>query len=123
MAQEPKPVRRLKTYTAQNGVVYQYVFVGKRRALPHEPPSTEYIFDVSPGPQVKFAVSVFILDEAAAAWAAAHGRRLLEAEEYAAAKMALLGAFDEVEDMLAGGRRLLPGAADLEELLGALGVE
>ncbi len=123
MAQEQKPVRRLKTYTAQTGQVYQYIFVGKRRALPQEPPSTEYIFDVSPDRKLKFAVSVFLLDDAIAAWAEGHGRRMLEAEEYAAAKMCLLEAFDQIENMLAEGRRLPIDPGALEELLGDLGVE
>jgi hypothetical protein len=123
MAQEHRPVRRLKTYTAQTGLVYQYVFVGKRRALPHEPAATEYIFDVSPDRKLKYSVSVFILDDATAAWAEAHGRRLLDAEEYAAAKMRLLAGFDDIEDMLEQGRRLLADSRALEELLAGLGLE
>jgi hypothetical protein len=123
MAQQHRPVRRLKTYTAQTGLVYQYVFVGKRRALPHEPASTEYIFDVSPDRKLKYSVSVFILDDATAAWAESHGRRLLDAEEYAAAKMRLLAAFDDIEDMLEQGRRLITDSGALEDLLGGLGLE
>jgi hypothetical protein len=43
-------VRRIKTYTAETGFVYQYYFVGKREALPgaEEGPACEYIFDVTP---------------------------------------------------------------------------
>ena len=42
-------VRRVKTYTAQTGYVYEYYFVGSRAALDGDPfaPSTEFIFDVS----------------------------------------------------------------------------
>src|SRR5438445_251084 len=42
--------RRMKTYTAETGYVYQYYFVGKREALPQAPeaPAAEYVFDVTP---------------------------------------------------------------------------
>ncbi len=123
MPEHKRPVRRLKTYTAQTGLVYQYVFVGQRPALPGEAAGTEYIFDVSSDRKLKFAVSVFLLDDALAAWAAAHGRSLAEAERYAAAKMLLLRSFDDVEDMLSHGRRLTADAATLENLLSELGVD
>ncbi len=115
--------RRLKTYTAQTGYVYSYYFVGKRRALPGESPSAEYIFDVSPDRKMTFAVSVFVLDEAVAGWRNTHGRALNEAEEYAAAKMRLLQSFDEVDDVMGRGRRLTVDLESLEELLSGLGVD
>ncbi len=115
--------RRLKTYTAQTGYVYSYYFVGKRRALEGEPPSVEYIFDVSPDRKITFAVSVFVLDEALAEWKETHGRALNEAEEYAAAKMRLLQTFDEVDDVIGRARRLSVDLPSLEELLSGLGVD
>ncbi len=114
--------RRLKTYTAQTGYVYTYYFVGKRWALAGEPPSTEYIFDVSPDRKTTFAVSVFMLDEAVAGWREGHGRALIEAEEYAAAKMRLLQGLDELDDVMGQGRRLSVDLVSLEELLSGLGV-
>ncbi len=116
-------IRRMKTYTAPTGYVYTYYFVGKRRALAHEPASIEYVFDVSRDRKVTFAVSVFLLDAALGAWAQAHGRGLHEAEEYAAAKMRLLRGFDETEDLIGAGRRLAIDASELEELLQELGVD
>jgi hypothetical protein len=116
-------VRRLKTYPAQTGFVYTYYFVGKRRALATEAPAAEYIFDASPDRKVTFAVSVFMLDSAVAAWGQRHGRPLREAEEYAAAKMRLLRCLDEVEDVMGRGRRLQVDPAELEELLAELGVD
>ncbi len=114
--------RRLKTYTAQTGYVYTYYFVGRRRALPDEPPSVEYIFDVSPDRKLTYAVSVFLLDAAVTGWAQAHGRTLSEAEQYAAAKMRLLAALDELEDVMGQGRRLRVDQAGLEDLLSQLDV-
>ncbi len=116
-------VRRIKTHSAQTGYVYEYYFVGKRRALPREPASTEFIFDVSSDRKTRYAVSVFLLDAALGAWAESHGRSLTDPEQYAAAKMRLLRGFDEITDMLASGRKLTLEAADLEELVGSLGIE
>ena len=57
------------------------------------------------------------------AWAKVHNRSLTEAEQYAAAKLRLFRAFDELEDVKEQGRRLVIEAAGLEEALASLGVE
>ena len=118
-------VRRMKTYTGQTGYVYQYYFVGKREALPGAPeaPAAEYIFDITPDRKTMFAVSVFVRGEALAAWAARHGRPLSDSEQYAAAKMRLFQALDEIENLRAASRRFPVDAANVEELLATLGVE
>jgi hypothetical protein len=117
-------IRRIKSYSAQTGYVYEYYFVGRRRALPDELPASEFIFDVSSDRKTRFAVSVFLSDAAVSDWAGAHGRLPTEPEQYAAAKLRLLRGFDEIDDMLAAGRRLtLEAAAELGELLSSLGVE
>ena len=118
-------VRRLKTYTGAQGYVYQYYFVGKRDALPDDPesPATEFIFDVTSDRKLTYSVSVFLPEAPRAAWAAAHGRPLSDAEEYAAVKLRLFRAFDELEDVKASGRRLSIDRALLEEALLSLGVE
>jgi len=118
-------VRRLKTYTGAQGYVYQYYFVGKRAALPDDPeaPATEFVFDVTSDRKVTYAVSVFLPEKTIAGWSAAHGRPLNDAEHYAAVKMRLFLAFDEIEDVKAEGRRLTIDRALLEEALASLGVE
>lgn len=116
-------VRRVKTHSAQTGYVYEYYFVGQRRALPEEAPATEFIFDVSSDRKTRYAVSVFLPDAALSGWAGSHGRALTEPEQYAAAKLRLLRGFDDIEDMLHSGRRLTLDAGELEELLSGLGVE
>ena len=120
-----KTVRRLKTYAGAQGYVYQYYFVGQRAALPDDPetPATEFVFDVTADRKLTFAVSVFLPETAQAAWGRAHGRPLNEPEKYAAAKLRLFRAFDELEDMKTQGRRLVIDAALLEEALSSLGVE
>jgi hypothetical protein len=118
-------VRRMKTYTAETGGVYQYYFVGKRDALPDAPeaPATEYIFDVTPDRRVTYAVSIFLQTDALDAWARAHERRLTDAEQYAAAKIRLFRAFDEIENMASSGRRLLLTPENIEDVLAVLGLE
>jgi len=119
------PVRRVKTYTGAQGYVYQYYFVGKRPALPDdaEAPATEFIFDVTSDRKLTYSVSVFFPEGTRNAWAQAHGRPLNEAEQYAAAKLRLFRAFDELEDVKTHGRRLSIDTALLEEALASLGVE
>lgn len=118
-------VRRLKTYTGAQGYVYQYYFVGKRDALPDdsESPATEFVFDVTSDRKLTYSVSVFLPEATRNTWAAAHGRPLSDAEQYAAVKLRLFRAFDELEDVKASGRRLSIDAGVLEEALSSLGVE
>jgi hypothetical protein len=119
------PLRRLKTYTGQTGYVYQYYFVGKRAALADDPeaPATEYVFDVTSDRKTTFAVSIFLPPQALEAWASARGRSLSGPEQYAAVKLRLLQAFDEVPDMLHEGRRLRLDAELLTSLLDSIGVD
>lgn len=118
-------VRRVKTYTGALGYVYQYYFVGKRAALAEDPeaPATEFIFDVTSDRKVTYSVSVFLPQGPVASWNAAHGRPLNDAEQYAAAKLRLFRAFDELEDVKSQGRRLSINSSLLEEALSSLGVE
>jgi hypothetical protein len=120
-----QPIRRLKAYTGAQGYVYQYYYVGKRAALPDDPeaPATEFIFDVTSDRKLTYAVSIFLPDGARAAWTKAHGRQLNDAEQYAAVKLRLFRAFDEIEDVKQQGRRLGIDAGLLEESLATLGVD
>jgi hypothetical protein len=118
-------LRRIKTYTAQTGYVYQYYFVGKRPALPGTPeaPATEYVFDVTSDRKTVYAISVFLLPEALTSWAAGHGRTLGDSEQYAAVKLRLLQGFDEIPDMMRDGRHLLVSRENVVALLESIGVE
>ncbi len=118
-------VRRLKTYTGSQGYVYQYYFVGKRAALAGDPeaPATEFVFDVTSDRKLTYAVSIFLPEAPLAEWAAAHGHPLNDAEQYAAVKLRLFRAFDEVENVKAEGRRLRIDSVLLEEALSSLGVD
>lgn len=118
------PVRRMKTYTAQSGYVYEYYFVGQREALAGDPeaPAREFIFDVTADRKQMVAVSVFLKPLAMAAWAQRHRRSLAGAEQYAAAKMRLFRGLDEM-DKIREHTRMTIGAGDIEGLLGDLGID
>jgi hypothetical protein len=118
-------VRRLKTYAGAQGYVYQYYFVGKRAALRGDPdaPATEFIFDVTSDRKLTYSVSIFIPRSTLSRWGQAHGRPLNDAEQYAAVKLRLFRAFDELENMMADGRRLTIDAGSLEQAISTLGVE
>jgi hypothetical protein len=118
-------IRRMKTYTGGQGYVYQYYFVGKRPALADKgnDPATEYIFDVTSDRKTTFAVSVFLPDEVVREWNVSHGRNLTDAEQYGAVKLRLFQGFDEIEDMMGQGRRLLVDSESLGQALATLGVQ
>jgi len=118
-------VRRLRTYTAQTGYVYQYYFVGQREAIGSDPeaPAIEYVFDVTADRKTIFAVSVFLGPQALEAWSAANGRALSEPERYAAIKLRLMQAFDDIPDMLQAGRRLRVEPEEICGLLASIGID
>lgn len=118
-------VRRLKTYTAQTGYVYQYYFVGQRETLASDPeaPATEYVFDVTSDRKTLFAVSVFLGPQALETWAQVRGRKLTDPECYAAVKLRLMQAFDEITNMLESGRRLRIEPAEICNLLESIGID
>ena len=113
-------IRRLKTYTGSQGYVYQYYFVGKRPVPTAD--ANEYIFDVTSDRKLTYAVSIVLPHPVVTAWGESHGRFLSDSEQYAAVKMRLFRAFDEVQDMRAHGRQLQIDAPSLEESLASLGV-
>ena len=118
-------IRRLKTYTGNTGYVYQYYFVGKRPAIarPGDPPTTEYVFDVTSDRKTTYSISIFLSRAVSEAWAAAHGRSLTDAEQYAAVKMRLFQAFDELDDLSKQGRKLVIDSSALDLALNTLGVD
>jgi hypothetical protein len=114
-------VRRLKTYTGSHGYVYQYYFVGQRPA-----PSlgaVEYVFDVTSDRKTTYPVGIFLSAEVVTAWNQAHDRSLTESEQYAAVKLRLFRAFDELENMHEDGRSLHIDRVFLERALSELGID
>lgn len=113
-------IRRLKTYTGSQGYVYQYYFVGKRQAPGN---ATEFVFDVSSDRKTSFATTIILPQPVVAAWNQEHGRPLSETEQYAAVKMRLFKAFDEVPNLQSHLQPLRLDLTDLREGLLALGID
>jgi len=115
-------VRRLKTYSAQSGYVYQYYYDGQRQLLSGGEHCVEYVFTVSADRKTSHPVSVLVAEGSLRAWEQAHARELSSTERYAIAKMALFQAFDEraAPDLMKQEVRVR--AADVEAIIDALGL-
>jgi hypothetical protein len=114
-------IRRLKTYTGSQGYVYQYYFVGQRPDPKLQ--ATEYVFDVTSDRKTTYPVSVILQDSAVSGWGRVHGRSLSGSEQYAAVKMRLFRAFDEIEKLESEASGLTIDGRVLEELLQPLGIQ
>lgn len=88
-------VPRTKSYTAESGYVYAYLFQGRRDLRIAGEPATEYVFRVSADRREYLPVSVFLAAAAVKSWEEARGRELSSTERYALVKLALFHALDE----------------------------
>ena len=113
-------VRRMKTYSAQSGYVYQYFFEGQRPYEKSGEAGTEFVFSMSADRKSWHSASVLVSEEAIADWQKAHARELSSAERYAVCKMALFQAFDErtTPDQMKSEMRVR--RADLDAIIGTL---
>jgi hypothetical protein len=122
----PDAVRRVKSYSAADGYVYQYYFFEGNRAQRNGSHGGEFTYAVSADRRSAFPFKIFVLQSALDAWATLNGRPLTSSEEYAVAKMRLFQAFDEgsVKPAPEGQqpREVLVDDSNLEELLGQLGI-
>lgn len=116
----PEAVRRVKSYSAATGCVYQYFFYEVQGARRGPWRGKEYTYMVSVDRSRVFPLRVFVRRDALEAWSRAHGRALTGTEEYAVAKMRLFRAFDEVEDLAGHPPELQVDEANLGALLAAL---
>ena len=91
----PDAVRRVKSYSAANGYVYQYCFYEVNRISHQGSPAGEFIYAISSDRRTTFPLSILVLQPALESWAQTNGRPLTSSEEYAIAKMRLFQAFDD----------------------------
>jgi hypothetical protein len=91
----PDAVRRVKSYSAADGYVYQYYFFEGNRAQRNGNPGGEFTYAISVNRKSAFRFKIFVHQSAMEAWARKNGRPLSSSEEYAVAKMRLFQAFDE----------------------------
>jgi hypothetical protein len=110
---------RTKTYSAETGFVYQYVYRGYRRMS--DDGGMEHVFEASRDRQEHFPVTVHLLDAEVARCTQVVGRDLIGAERYALVKMSLFEALDEFADLSAFEKPLMPEAVKMEEFLRTLG--
>jgi len=122
----PDAVRRVKSYSAADGYVYQYYFFEGNRAQRNGNPGGEFSYAISVDRQSAFRFKIFVHQSAMEAWAKQNGRPLSSSEEYAVAKMRLFQAFDEgAVKAPAQGQPEVEVAVDdsnLETLLEQLGI-
>jgi hypothetical protein len=117
-----KTGRRYKIYQAETGVTYQYSFEGRRGVVRPEGQGagSDFAFLVTADQQPPFELRVFVAERAIEAWRSAHGRGLDANEQYAAAKMRLYRAFDEIERVVEERLSLVVDETNIEDLLGPL---
>lgn len=116
----PEAVRRVKSYSAATGYVYQYYFYEVEKAQRGTTAGTEYVYMVSIDRKHVFPVKIFVVKEALERWSARTGQGLTGTEEYAVAKMRLFQAFDEVDGLAAKTPELTVDDTNLETLLSQL---
>jgi len=120
----PDAVRRVKSYSAANGYVYQYCFYEVNRIADENGPAGEFIYAISADRKSSFGLRILVRQAALDAWARTNGRALTSSEEYAIAKMRLFRGFDDGDVPLTAGAAaevsLLVDDSNLEELLKAL---
>jgi len=122
----PDAVRRVKSYSAADGYVYQYYFFAGDRAQRNGALGGEFTYVVSSDRRSAFPFKIFVSQSALDGWAKANGRSLTSSEEYAVAKMRLFQAFDEglVKPPPDGQQpgEVFVDESNLEEMLGRLGI-
>ena len=110
-------VRRIKSYSAATGYVYQYQFQDVHPAARGENRGNEYVYYVSADRKTMIPIRIFVQRSALEAWSRQTGRTITGTEEYAVAKMRLFQAFDDVEDFAGSRPALEVDASNLAELI------
>jgi hypothetical protein len=110
-------VRRVKSYSAATGYVYQYHFYEVQKTRRGLTAGTEYVYLVSADRKRSFPVRIFVRRDATEKWARKVGRPLSGTEEYAVAKMRLFQALDETADVEAHPLDIVVDDSNLETLL------
>jgi hypothetical protein len=114
---KPETVRRIKSYSAENGYVYQYQFQDVHPAQRDAVHGNEFIYYVSADRKTMFPIRIFVRRDALEQWTKQTGRALTGTEEYAVAKMRLFQALDDVADFATARPELTVDASNLPALL------
>ncbi len=116
----PEALRRVKSYSAATGYVYQYYFYEVEKSHHGSLSGTDYVYMVSVDRHRVFPLKVFVVKDALEKWSARTGQLLTGTEEYAVAKMRLFQAFDEIEGLGAKTPDLFVDDTNLDALLSQL---
>jgi len=116
----PEAVRRVKSYSAETGYVYQYYFYEVQKTRRGFAPGTEYVYMVSVDRKRAFPLRIFLRRDAEEKWSRKVGRSLSGTEEYAVAKMRLFQALDELDNVEAHPLDIVVDDSNLEALLAQL---
>jgi len=116
----PEAVRRVKSYSAATGYVYQYYFYEVQKTRRGFSSGTEYVYMVSVDRRKVFPLGIFIKQSAIEKWGRAAGRPLSGTEEYAVAKLRLFQALDESTDLESARPDLVVDESNLDTLLSQL---
>jgi hypothetical protein len=111
--------RRYKSYAAETGVSYQYFFEARRSVTrpAGQGPGSDFSFVILADQRPPYTLRIFVSQRALDAWQSVHGRPLDSNEQYAAAKMRLFRAFDEVEDLNSERLGLVVDETNVADLL------
>jgi hypothetical protein len=115
-------VRRMKTYSAQSGYVYQYFYEGHRAFDAGGEHGTEFVFQISADRKTWSDVSVLVSAPAIESWEKANTRELSATERYAVAKVALFQAFDERPGPAQMRESVRVRTADIDGIVETLGL-
>lgn len=110
---------RYKSYAAETCRAYRYFFAGCRVVCRPQGQGTgsDFLFVVTADQNPPFLLRVFVSERAHCTWREKRGRDLDSNEMYAAAKMRLFRAFDEIEDLRGEALSLLVDEGNIAELL------
>lgn len=121
----PDAAHRIKSYSSETGYTFQYYFYEVNKSRRGFAAGNEYVFMISADRKTMFPLRIFVRANAVRRWGRQVGRPLSGTEEYAAAKMRLFQAFDEVE-ALAQSPPQLPelevDSSNLDDLLRRLDI-
>ena len=115
-------VRRMKTYSAQSGYVYQYVYEGQRAAEEAGERMVEFVFHIAGDRKTWNDLSVLLSIAAIESWEKANARELSATERYAIAKIALFQAFDERSAPAQMREHVRVRIADIDGIVETLGL-
>src|SRR5258707_5796624 len=92
---KPEAVRRIKSYSAANGYVYQYYFYELNRVAVEGRAAGEFVYAISADRGISFGLRIFVMQAALEAWARANGGALTGSGGDAGAGMGLVQGVDE----------------------------